>query len=255
MSSENSEVVKTVIESGGKILLARSREAGCWEFPTVETGENLEDKAIQITEEVTGSDEIEAENLRPGDSYREEKSRVTPVYVELNEERKELIKEKTLSDSYTEVEWIDVKEFDEFNTGEEYRALEHLDIVNGRVALAFVERDGKFLAVKRSEENSTPGKWSTVSGGIESGETPEEAAVRELSEETGLEAEVERKGEYYIGRGENGVWRLEPVLMSYRGGEVDLNWELSDHRWVKPEEVENLDTIGELKGFDKLGLR
>ncbi|MFB6158653.1 MAG: NUDIX domain-containing protein [Candidatus Nanohalobium sp.] len=131
---------------------------------------------------------------------------------------------------------------------------EDLEIVNGRVALALVEKEGEFLAVKRSEENSTPGKWATVSGGSEPGENPEEAAKRELREETGLKAEVMEKGEYYIGEGEQGMWRLEPVLMEYKGGEIDLNWELSEYRWVDPGEVENLETLGKLKGFDKLGL-
>jgi len=34
------------------------------------------------------------------------------------------------------------------------------------------------------------GKWSTVGGGVEPGESPAEAAKREVREETGLEIEV-----------------------------------------------------------------
>ena len=256
MGSGTSEVIKIVIRSGKKLLLFESRENGILEFLTGETvKENLKEDVLQKLKEATGVEAQKVKNIRLGDSYREKNIRVTPVSVELKEDEDNLIGEENLSENYSSFEWIEVTEFDEFDTGNEYRTLEHLDIVNGRVALAFVERDGKFLVVKRSEENSTPGKWSTVSGGIEAGETPEEAAVRELFEETGLEAEVEKTGEYYIGQGENGVWRLEPILMRYTGGEIDLNWELSEHRWIKPEEVEDLDTIGKLKGFDKLGLR
>jgi 8-oxo-dGTP pyrophosphatase MutT (NUDIX family) len=256
------DVVQTVVKSGEGFLIAQRSNDDLWEFMggKIKEGEDLREAALRELNKETDLElkEEDLKNFRRGDSYRSSKDgrfRLNPVFFELEEDRKNSMTEQGLSEEHNDFEWIDITCFDEFNTLGQYRALEHLNIVNGRVALAFVERDGKFLAVKRSEENSTPSKWSTVSGGIEAGETPEEAAVRELFEETGLEAELERKGEYYIGRSEYGLWRLEPVLMEYTGGEIDLNWELSEYRWMKPEEVENLDTIGELKGFDKLGLR
>jgi 8-oxo-dGTP pyrophosphatase MutT (NUDIX family) len=51
-----------------------------------------------------------------------------------------------------------------------------------------VRRDGELLAMRRAPERL--GYWSLVSGGVEPDETPEEAAQRELLEETGLRAEV-----------------------------------------------------------------
>ena len=46
---------------------------------------------------------------------------------------------------------------------------------------------GKVLLQKRGDS----GKWGFPGGAIEIGETPEEAVVRELKEETGLDVEIE----------------------------------------------------------------
>ncbi|MFB6116233.1 MAG: NUDIX hydrolase [Candidatus Nanosalina sp.] len=46
---------------------------------------------------------------------------------------------------------------------------------------------GKLLLMKRAEtKEMDPGKWEFPGGGIEGSEQPEQAAKRELEEETGL---------------------------------------------------------------------
>jgi ADP-ribose pyrophosphatase YjhB (NUDIX family) len=50
--------------------------------------------------------------------------------------------------------------------------------------------DGRVLLVRASVRSNTPGVWTLPGGGIEHGEDPAEAAVREFAEETGLAAAV-----------------------------------------------------------------
>jgi ADP-ribose pyrophosphatase YjhB (NUDIX family) len=55
--------------------------------------------------------------------------------------------------------------------------------------LAAVVEDGKLALVQRAKEEE-PRRWGLPGGLIELGETPAQAAVRELAEETGLEAQA-----------------------------------------------------------------
>ena len=51
-----------------------------------------------------------------------------------------------------------------------------------------VRRGEEFLVLERSPDRG--GYWNLVAGGVEAGETPAQAAARELKEETGLDATV-----------------------------------------------------------------
>jgi len=262
MESEDTlDVVQTVIECDGEYLLAKRSKDSYWEFigGKVKEDENLRKAAIREINEETDLD-LEQNNLasfRRGDSYLSEddsRFRLNPVYFGISEIKKNSMTIEGLSKEHTDFEWIELSHFDQYDTLGQFKALEHLDIVNGRVAIAAVRKGNEFLVVKRSSENSTPGKWGFVSGGIENGEDSKEAAVRELKEETGLKAEPVETGDFYIGKGEKGFWRLEPVLLEYEEGTVDLNWELSDYRWVEPNEFAELDSIGRFKAVEKLGI-
>ena len=52
-----------------------------------------------------------------------------------------------------------------------------------------VGRSWRVLTLQRADDTRCPGSWEAVHGRIESGETPSQAAVRELLEETGLTPE------------------------------------------------------------------
>jgi mutator protein MutT len=56
------------------------------------------------------------------------------------------------------------------------------------IALAVVLRGGRVLLRARAEAGGLDGAWEFPGGKIEPGETPAEAAARELAEETGLGA-------------------------------------------------------------------
>ena len=100
----------------------------------------------------------------------------------------------------------------------------------GGVVCRTVDRERKYLLV---ESSKSPGEWVLPKGHIESKETPEAAAVRELQEEAGVRAAVvARAGESeYAVNGE--LVRVVFFLMRYLGEtsrqeDRDLAWRRYD---------------------------
>jgi 8-oxo-dGTP diphosphatase len=58
------------------------------------------------------------------------------------------------------------------------------------IAVAVIEQGGKYLIQQRPPGVALAGLWEFPGGKIEAGESPQEAAVRECREETGLEIAV-----------------------------------------------------------------
>lgn len=67
-------------------------------------------------------------------------------------------------------------------------------------AVVLISLDGKLVLVRRGIEPAL-GRWSFPSGYVDRGERVEDAAVREVLEETGLEVEVNRLVGLYSSRG------------------------------------------------------
>jgi len=66
-------------------------------------------------------------------------------------------------------------------------------IVPGVVEVYVIRHNGgdwRVLALQRASDAKRPGSWETVYGKVDSGERPEDAAARELAEETGLEVKA-----------------------------------------------------------------
>lgn len=54
-------------------------------------------------------------------------------------------------------------------------------------AVALIDRDGRVLLAQRPEGKSMAGLWEFPGGKVEPGESPEQALVRELREELGID--------------------------------------------------------------------
>ncbi|MGO1354091.1 MAG: NUDIX domain-containing protein [Brachybacterium tyrofermentans] len=67
-----------------------------------------------------------------------------------------------------------------------------------RVVGAVIVRDDRFLAARRRPGKSAGGRWEFPGGKIEPGESPQQALIRELREELGVEVTVG----WLLGRGE-----------------------------------------------------
>jgi 8-oxo-dGTP pyrophosphatase MutT (NUDIX family) len=116
----------------------------------------------------------------------------------------------------------------------------------------FARHGGRVLLIRHARL----GKWLPVGGEIEAGETPLEAARRELREETGLEGRFEAPGATtFIDGSPPGLLAYEEHAAGSKGShlnfafvaEVDSehvvgNGEFSEHRWfAEHSEIEALD--------------
>jgi len=116
---------------------------------------------------------------------------------------------------------------------------------------AAIFRAGKVLIVRRAR-TPAQGIYTLPGGGVELGETLEQAVIREIREETALDIEpVELVGfRQAIARDATG--RVErhfvilPFAARYVGGALSLNEELSEADWRDPS------ALGELKTTEGL---
>ncbi len=59
-----------------------------------------------------------------------------------------------------------------------------------QIAIAVVEQDDRFLVGRRPDGTVLAGMWEFPGGKVRPGETPEQSAIRECREETGLDVTV-----------------------------------------------------------------
>ncbi|HVX46517.1 MAG TPA: NUDIX domain-containing protein [Mycobacteriales bacterium] len=59
-------------------------------------------------------------------------------------------------------------------------------------AYALADNGDRTLFCRMSERTPTPGRWTLPGGGLQPGEDPAAAVLRELAEETGLSGSIER---------------------------------------------------------------
>lgn len=120
-----------------------------------------------------------------------------------------------------------------------YKDVKHYAIV-GQKAVIFNSKN-KILLLKRSDKSGGGGMWSFPGGGLDTGEKAEVGMLREIEEET--EITVNDLRPFYVKTYMNG--NDFTVIIAYRGklhgGEVILNWEHDEFKWLSKEDALKLN--------------
>ncbi|MGY5142165.1 MAG: NUDIX domain-containing protein [Nitrosopumilus sp.] len=122
-----------------------------------------------------------------------------------------------------------------------------------RIVTSFLRNDEEFLILKRSSKvKSMKGLWAGISGLIENNEEPLKRAEIEIFEEVG----IKKKNLKLIKSGEsmkiksiqydNHEWEIFPFLFDVENPKINLNWENSDYKWIKIEDLQKFDTVPSL---------
>jgi 8-oxo-dGTP diphosphatase len=106
------------------------------------------------------------------------------------------------------------------------------------VAAALVDADGRVLLQKRSPGRQMEGLWEFPGGKVEPGEIPEDALIRELSEELGVETDADCLVPAAFASaplGDRHMLLLLYICRKWRGEPQPLDAEAL--RWVRPQQM------------------
>jgi len=112
---------------------------------------------------------------------------------------------------------------------------------------AAIFRNGRVLIVRRARPPAR-GLYTLPGGGVELGETLEQAVIREVREETALEIEPVGLAGFRQAIARDTDGRVErhfvilPFAARWIAGEVLLNEELAEAHWLAPAELGGLKT-------------
>lgn len=123
-----------------------------------------------------------------------------------------------------------------------------MDFRKGASAIPYNPDRDEFLLVRRAESKKEhPGLWEFPGGNVDEGETAEEAALRELEEETGLKGEIIRTGEPGTVDYPHGLYEIHPFLVLVDSDDVELSPEHVEYEWISIDEISEYDTIEDIE--------
>ena len=125
--------------------------------------------------------------------------------------------------------------------GHSFRAMTAIEVGTVDVIVIRPLRDGwRVLALRRASDTRCPGAWEPVHGHIEAGEEPEDAAIREVREETGLGVDrlyVVRVQPFYLRKVRAVEMAIVFAAFVLEPGEVTIAIEHEAHEWLSVDEA------------------
>lgn len=106
------------------------------------------------------------------------------------------------------------------------------------VAVALVDVDGRVLIAKRPEGKKLAGLWEFPGGKVEPGERPEQALIRELKEELGIDVNEACLAPFvFASHAYESFHLLMPLYLCRRWSGVVVKHEHAALAWVKPNQL------------------
>jgi RimJ/RimL family protein N-acetyltransferase/8-oxo-dGTP pyrophosphatase MutT (NUDIX family) len=115
------------------------------------------------------------------------------------------------------------------------------------VSACYIEIGGEILLMKRSLSSVEGGTWGVPAGKLEAGETPYQAAIRELFEETQIRVsplQITEIGKLYVQKPRGTyIYHMFQVHLNEKP-HLHLSHEHTEYLWANPEQIEALDLVG-----------
>ena len=121
-----------------------------------------------------------------------------------------------------------------------------------------VKNKGKVLILKKSKDDyNYPNRWSFCSGYVKEFESAEDTVLREIKEETNLNAKITKSGKliqvYDEKKGKN--WVMMVFLCEVKSRNVRLDHENVEFIWINYKDIKKYNTVPGLeKDLKVLGL-
>lgn len=121
-----------------------------------------------------------------------------------------------------------------------------------------VRHKNKILILKKSPDDyNFPDRWSFCSGYVKEFESSEDTVLREIKEETGLDARILKKGRLFLQKYQKigKEWYVMPFLCEVSSNKIKLDHENTAHKWINYKDISEYDTVlGLRKDLKALGL-
>lgn len=245
-----------IIDGNNCILLVRRSKtapfrAFGWEVPggQIEDGEDPKMGAIRELAEETGI------VVHPGDVdvFLAEHSKIDDYIVFSHIVRFNTTPNVTLSFEHDKYQWMPIAKAVNFiKVGFVRHSIEVIQIllssddayiIRTSTKAVLVNPDNKVLALKRSSTDPKgPGNWDLPGGGVDAGETLNQAIKREVQEEAGLpmQREVIKFVNTSINHDKKKIHIRVGQIANVASKDVQLSFEHDEYKWVEPEELSEM---------------